>query len=482
MRTVLSLLVAVFFSMSCAHVRGMDSAEGNPDPDFTKLLPGATVELPAQKDMALGHVNRGARAFERTPHTAPTPFAEGPGAAPLPESLLNQVGVEFHIFSIGQADSMLVIAPGRPPERSNPPVGPNVTTLLYDLGELGWNTRRNCVHVRDEIEQLTGAHHVDYLVLSHFHQDHVGGPPRLITSPNGNTRQFLGGGVFCLLEGDTDWFTVGTLIDRGDGEQAFKPVRQASHQWVIDSTNRWIANGTLQRRVAAGFAPGLINMGPAVAVEVLATAGHVAANDPGALENVESATPGTYRIDQQASPNDFSIALEFTVGSNFELFTAGDLSGGPSPNFAPFIVTQNRQVYTNVEAHMVNHWESQTPPRESDVEVYVVNHHGSHNSSIPALVDALEPEVVIYSAGARHGHPREEIADRFHAAGSDQMLTHSADDDEWPGGVFPDRYGNGWNNPVGDILVFAPLNGDWYTVATQDQAFEYPTFSDIDEQ
>jgi hypothetical protein len=466
---IVATTLAAGLLVGCANVRGRlpGGAEYERDPDAERAgMRTASSSRLGSEGLRPGHLGAGARGFERAPDPLPNPFAPGPGFVDFDT---DQVGVEFHVFSIGQANSMLVIAP-------------NGKTLLYDLGELNWNTRTNCLKVRDDIHALTNRFHVDYLVVSHFHQDHIGGPPRTITEQDGRQRIFQGGGVFCLLEGTPDFFTVGTLIDHGDGEQQFKPTRQDSHQFVIDSVSRWIQNGTLQQRVSASFAGGLIDLGASVQVEVLATAGHVFDGDPGALAGAEASSPDqTYRVGQEASPNDFSIALEFTVGDDFELFVAGDLTGAPgSRPYDPFVITPHDQVYTNVESHMVERWNAVS--RESDVEVYVANHHGSRNSSTEDLVEALQPDLVVYSAGGRYNHPNRDVTDRLLAAGADQMVTTSVDDAEWPGGVFPEEYGNGWNNPVGDILVFAPLQGDWFTVATQDQAFEYEIKSDAEEQ
>jgi hypothetical protein len=128
---------------------------------------------------------------------------------------------------------------------------------------------------------------------------------------------------------------------------------------------------------------------------------------------------------------------------------------------------------------MVEFWRDNN--RESDVEIYRVNHHGSQNSSTTHLADAVRPEVVIYSAGGRYGHPKQVIADRFQALGADQMLTSSADDDEWTDGIFPAEYGNGWLNPVGEVFVHVPIGGESYTISTAEQSFEYPVLSDAEE-
>lgn len=374
--------------------------------------------------------------------------------------------LQFHVFSIGQADSMLVIGP--PPESR---------TMLVDLGELNWNSRRNCLHVRDRIEEITGDAHVDYLVITHFHMDHTGSPTTELSS--GRVQE--GGGIFCLLDGSPDVFTVGALIDRGDGESQFKPDRQRIHQAIIDSTDAWIQNGTLTERIAASFATNIIDLGNGVDVEIISTAGKVSAADAGALARAEQSSPGTYTPDSQASPNDFSVGIEISAG-DFEFVTAGDLTGSPGdPPYGLAFPNGHGQIYTNVESHMVEFWNDPDNPRESDVEIYRVNHHGSQNSSTADLADALRPEVVIYSAGGRYGHPKKSIADRFLAMDADQMLTTSADDDEWADGVFPPEYGNGWLNPVGEIFIHVPIGGDSYTISTAEQSFEYPVMTDAEE-
>ena len=373
-------------------------------------------------------------------------------------------GVEIYVFSVGQADSMLVVGP--PPEKR---------TLLVDIGERGWNSRKNCTFVRDRVVELTGEAGVDYLIITHFHSDHAGSP----TSVSSNGRVQGGGGVFCLLGATPDFFSVDTLIDRGDGESAFKPDRQRLHQAIIDQSQNWIQNGTLNQRIAAAFADGVIDLGNGVDVEVISTAGRAFEGDAGALAAAEQDSPGTYGANSQASPNDFSVGFEITVG-DFEFVSAGDLTGAPGdPPYGLAMPNGHGQIYTNVESHMVNHWQS--IGRESDVEIYRVNHHGSQNSSTTNLADALNPEVVIYSAGGRYGHPTKMIADRFEVLGSDQMLTTSADDDEWGPSGFPEKYGNGWLNPVGEIFIFVPLNGNTYTISTAEQSFEYPVLTDTEE-
>lgn len=54
-----------------------------------------------------------------------------------------------------------------------------------------------------------------------------------------------------------------------------------------------------------------------------------------------------------------------------------------------------------------------------DVDVLVVGHHGSGNSTCPELLQAAKPEIAVISVGEGNpfGHPRQEVLDRLTAAG-----------------------------------------------------------------
>jgi hypothetical protein len=369
--------------------------------------------------------------------------------------------LEVYVFSMGQADAMLVVGP--PPLRK---------TLLIDAGETNWNTRKGCAHVRDRVKAITGQYRVDYLVVSHYHMDHTGYPPTVY----GNNKVFEGGGIFCLLGSTPEFFSVGKLIDSGPAAAPFQPEPKLILDTIEASKADWIAAGTLGAREIARFGTSQINLGAGVVVDIVVTDGRVQSNDPGAHAAVEQSNPGTYRPDQQASPNDFSVGMEISLG-DFELFTAGDLTGAPGePPYDAFMVTQHHQVYTNVESPIARAWSASN--RESDVEIYRANHHGSANSSTVDLLALLEPELVIYSCGGKYGHPDRVIADRVQAMGGDQILTTEAD---WPNRVFPAAYGNGWDNPAGEIAIVVPVAGGEFTVSSATQAWSYPIFSDAQE-
>lgn len=58
-------------------------------------------------------------------------------------------------------------------------------------------------------------------------------------------------------------------------------------------------------------------------------------------------------------------------------------------------------------------------PELLDAEIYQAGHHGSSTSTTPAFLDAVAPEVAVYSAGSgnAYGHPHDETVERLRAAG-----------------------------------------------------------------
>jgi competence protein ComEC len=62
-------------------------------------------------------------------------------------------------------------------------------------------------------------------------------------------------------------------------------------------------------------------------------------------------------------------------------------------------------------------------PDELPATLLVAPHHGSKSSSSQAFVDAVHPRHVVFTAGYRNrfGHPREEVVERYRAAGSELL-------------------------------------------------------------
>ena len=61
-------------------------------------------------------------------------------------------------------------------------------------------------------------------------------------------------------------------------------------------------------------------------------------------------------------------------------------------------------------------------------DLLLAPHHGSRSSSSQAFIEAVDPEIVVHSAGWRHrfGHPHHEVVARYESVGARQLCT--ADD------------------------------------------------------
>lgn len=378
-----------------------------------------------------------------------TPDISGPVPASGADASLPPIsdpGLQVYMFSIGQADSLLVVGP--PPARK---------TLLVDLGEpIRGGTDEDFKEVRDRVKQITNHDSVNYFVLTHFHGDHAGHPPRgPCTSP---TAKMAASGIFALLDDTQRPFHIDTWIDRGDDGTEYTPKPSQSHCGVISSMGRWVADGRVGQRETAQIGPQQIDLGPGVKVEIVAEDGKVFAGDAGAMAYAVQQHGNVYSASQPASENDYSVAMEISLG-DFEMFLGGDLTGSDAQHTNDTHSIErfgsNATVYTNVESYMVRHWRQ--IGRESAVEVYRANHHGSEHSSNPDLASALKPLVVLYSTGGDYGHPMPATVQRF--SGKDQFVTTAVSTASWPQG-FPPSLGS----VVGEIHIGVATDGSRFQV------------------
>jgi hypothetical protein len=368
------------------------------------------------------------------------------------EAAPEEPGLSIYMFTLGQADSMLVLGP--PPQRRS---------LLIDLGSARGGDRKNHRRIADRIEQLSGRREVDYFLVSHFHADHMGTAPKGKGKPKG---------MFGLLNDPEEPFKIGTWMDRGDDGEEYAP-RTKPHQNLLEHIDGWIAAGRVGKRVVPQIGSDSIDLGPGVVVEVLSVAGR-RADGESALARVEAEKPGTY-AEAPASENDFSIALLIRRG-DFELFTAGDLTGAAWPGEGEAYPTTTHRnfgrkssTYTNVEAWLVRDWQARG--REMDVEIYRANHHGSAYSSTQELLGVLDPEFILYSCGGWYGHPAPEVVRRG-AKTARQFITYAAALSSWPGGL-PAELGT----IVGEVPIEVAADGRSYTISGEQQ----PAYSDKDE-
>jgi len=302
--------------------------------------------------------------------------------------------LEIHHINVGQGDSTLV-------------VGPTGKTLLFDAGESTWNSSAKARIIGPYIEGVLGCKSLDYVVISHFHLDHIG---------------YVGyGGLWHLVE--TQGFTVGTTLVR-DYNTYLGDTSGTFTNW------RTYLEGVGQPKVhpvTAIEGTSQVDLGAGVAFNIVAIDGN------GAI------IAGDFQGDSNPpSENDYSIGSVLSYG-NFDEWIGGDLDG---------------QYHVGGFGYTYHDIELSVAPEVGDVDVYKANHHGSSHSSSATFINQLDPEVSIVTVGDgnTYGHPTQSTIDRLLATST----------------VYLTERGNASTN-IGSAIVAGNIviktsNGSAYTV------------------
>jgi competence protein ComEC len=222
-------------------------------------------------------------------------------------------------------------------------VSPSGESMLVDAGYRGFNNRD-----ADRIAaaaKAAGVKQIDYLVITHYHQDHVGGvPPLAARLP---IRNFVDHGR-----------NFETVKDVGDVYDAYVKLRDKGHHTVVKAGDRIPIRG--------------------IQVDVVTAAGiGIAAPLPGAGQ-LNPSCAAYQALKPDTGENAHSIGMVIAYG-DFRLADLGDL-------------------YWNQEHDLA------CPVNKlGTVDVYMTTHHGTVTSGSPQMVWALHPKVAIMNNGPRKG-------------------------------------------------------------------------------
>jgi competence protein ComEC len=224
-------------------------------------------------------------------------------------------------------------------------VSPTGQSLLVDTGWPGFDSR-DAGRIAAAAKQA-GVTELTYVVITHFHRDHVGGVPQLLAQ-----------------------MKVGTFIDHGENREDSDVTREDYAAY----TKAIAASGS--KRVS--LKPGDIIPISGMQVEVLTADGeHVAtAVRGGGEENPYCA--GAPAAETDTSENARSLGILVTYGK-FRFIDLGDL-------------TKQKEMALVCPKNLVG-----------TVDLYLTTHHGFDQSNSPAIVDALHPRVAIMNNGAKKG-------------------------------------------------------------------------------
>lgn len=225
-------------------------------------------------------------------------------------------------------------------------VTPAGESLLVDTG---WQDN----HGRDAdrivaAAKKAGISKIDYVLITHFHEDHVGGVPQLV-----------------------DRIPVGTFIDHGPNrETGNAPTEQG-----YEAYQKVLATGKYKHIVAK---PGETLPLKGIKTLVISADGNLIDHAlPGGGEaNAYCKVSETRAADQ--TENARSLGVLFTFGK-LRILDLGDL-------------TWDKEMQLMCPNNKLGH-----------VDILVVSHHGWYQSSSPALVDAIHPRIAIMDNGATKG-------------------------------------------------------------------------------
>lgn len=318
----------------------------------------------------------------------------------LPPGTWTPGAMEIHALNIGQGESQLII-------------GPTGRTLLIGVSEDNWNTNQGAVFVASEIRRITGSNHINYVMPSHWHLDHMG---------------YAGyGGIWSLLE--QQGITADVLIDRDGGvwedsnqDGVCDPdlevvwhnagtVSGTARNWVCWATNPSTTGGQIRQLAQIGSTT-QIDLGLADGVTV-----KVVQVDAQGVMQADGVTPvaGNHTLDPiPTSENDYSITLWFHWGK-FDYVAGGDTDG-------EYTTSSYGYSYNDVETDVASRI-------GQEVEVTWVNHHGSSHSTNATYVSTLNPDAAIISVGSTnsYGHPDQTVLDRLYTNGTMRYLTQIGD-------------------------------------------------------
>ncbi|HTB18852.1 MAG TPA: MBL fold metallo-hydrolase [Bryobacteraceae bacterium] len=222
-------------------------------------------------------------------------------------------------------------------------VSPSGQTLLIDTGWRGFEGRD-----ADRIVQAAKAakmKQIDYLVITHYHRDHVGGVPQL-----------------------AEQMKILNFLDHGPNVEDSKVTKEDYSDYVK----------VIQRGEHTVLKPGDTVPIKGLSVKVLTASGeHIQMPlEGGGQPNSYCAT--TPKRENDPSENARSVGVLVTL-DKFRFLDMGDLTWNKELE----LMCPNNPIGT--------------------VDVLLTSHHGLNQSNSPALVDAVHPRVAIMNNGAKKG-------------------------------------------------------------------------------
>jgi len=222
-------------------------------------------------------------------------------------------------------------------------VSPSGQSLLVDTG-WGYNAFRDANRIV-KAAKAAKIKKIDYVLITHFHTDHVGGVPQLAAK-----------------------MPIGTFVDHGENRETSKTAQTlyAEYRTAMGSTNHVVAKPG-DKIPLKGLDVTAVSADGALLSQPLAGAGGANQYCSGVEQKA---------TDPSENARSLGIMLEF---GKLRIVDLGDL-------------TWNKELELMCPRNKLGH-----------ADIFVVSHHGIDQSNSPALVHALAPRVAIMDNGSKKG-------------------------------------------------------------------------------
>ncbi len=222
-------------------------------------------------------------------------------------------------------------------------VSPSGESLLVDTGWPGFNSRD-----ADRIvaaAKMAGVKKIDYLVITHYHADHVGGVQNLANK-----------------------IPIVNFVDHGENSETDKAgtIRYTEYSAFRDKGKHILVK------------PGDTIPIKGIDVKVLSANGDVIASPLPGAGQPNPACEGAKQPAADTTENSHSVGMLITYGA-FRMIDMGDL-------------TKDKDSQLACPANKIG-----------AVDVYLVSHHGLDQSGSAPFIRAIQPRVAIMNNGAKKG-------------------------------------------------------------------------------
>jgi competence protein ComEC len=287
---------------------------------------------------------------------ADTSFAQTPGGRT----------VDIYFIDVEGGQSTLIVLPGG-------------ETLLVDAGYPSTGapeaTAGDPARARDpqrilEVAKRAGVARIDYVLVTHYHSDHVGGVPEL-----------------------SQLLPIGTFIDHGpvndDAERVAGTLAMYRAYTAVRANGQHLEPKPGDRLPLKGADVTIVSAGGAIVSTGLAGAA--------AGPTAGCAARGTPAAEPTENPRSLGFLLQFGA---FRFLDPGDLTGPPLFGLAC------------------------PADRIGPLDVYLVAHHGGGDAADPDLFRTTKPRVAILNNGARKGGAAETFHTLHALAGTETWQLH----------------------------------------------------------